>query len=418
MSVPLVRKVVRQDLEPTIGEIALMECFRHMTNHCIRIGLEFERENGVTPSMRKLSRLSYTHLKSYQCYAQYRLCAISRAAGILSSRKKSIKRGFATRSPFVSKRMIVSCYGFDIQDGHLVIHLGSRTSESIALNSHTLEVISNPLLRVCSFTLTEKSLCLCISKEVPKPNLSEVTGPIGVDRNLRNVTVGNEEAVTYYDVSKVSRIAENTRRIIASFKRDDRRVRQRLISKYGNRRQERIERILHLVSRDVVERAKAKRQVIVFEEIKGIRKLYRKGNLQVKSYRAQMNSWPFYEVKRQIEYKAAWEGVPTITLSRRETEGTTMDCPQCGERLQVPVRRDRRHYRQLWCERCERWRDRDLIAVLNISRRGWLRFDHSSKEGGAREAMRGNPGHEGEPVILRVDASKSRDVFTRDRTLC
>ncbi|MDA4115073.1 MAG: transposase [Thaumarchaeota archaeon] len=412
------RKVIRQDLEPTVDQIALMECFRQMTNHSIRIGLEFERKYGITPPMRELSRLSYAHLKSYQCYAQYRLCAISRAAGILSSRKKSIKRGFPTRSPFVSKRMIVSCYGFDIQDGHLVIHLVSGASESIALNSHTLDVISNPTVRVCSFTLTEKSLCLCISKEVPTPNLAEVRGAIGIDRNLRNVTVGNEEVVTYYDVSKAAKVAENTRRIIASFKRGDRRVRQGLISKYGNRRRERIERILHLVSRDIVERAKAKRQIIVFEEIKGIRNLYRKGNRQGKSYRAQMNSWPFYEVKRQIEYKAAWEGVPTITLSRRETRGTTMDCPQCGERLQVPVRGDRGRYRQLWCAYCERWRDRDLIAVLNISRRGWLRSDHSSKEGGARGAMRGNPEHAGEPVILRVDASKPRDVFTRGRTLC
>jgi hypothetical protein len=28
-----------------------------------------------------------------------------------------------------------------------------------------------------------------------------------------------------------------------------------------------------------------------------------------------MNSWPFHEIKRQIEYKAAWEGVPVITLT-------------------------------------------------------------------------------------------------------
>src|ERR1700730_14759679 len=96
-----------------------------------------------------------------------------------------------------------------------------------------------------------------------------------------------------------------------------------------------------------------------------------------------MNSWPFHQIKRQIEYKAAREGVPVITLTVGET-GTTMDCPRCGERLQVPIRGDTSLYRQLWCDFCDRWRDRDLIAVLNISRRRWLRFDHSStKDGGA-----------------------------------
>jgi putative transposase len=65
------------------------------------------------------------------------------------------------------------------------------------------------------------------------------------------------------------------------------------------------------------------------------------------------------------------------------------------------------HYRQLWCDTCKRWKDRDLIAVLNFSHRGWSRFDHSKGEAG--EAMKGNPRNEGiskEPVILRVDASK------------
>jgi hypothetical protein len=48
-----------------------------------------------------------------------------------------------------------------------------------------------------------------------------------------------------------------------------------------------------------------------------------------------------------------------------------------------------------------------VVAVLNISRRGWLRFDHSSrKEGEAKEAVKGNAEHDGEPLILRVDASK------------
>jgi putative transposase len=163
------------------------------------------------------------------------------------------------------------------------------------------------------------------------------------------------------------------------------------------------------VSKKVVEDAKARRQVIVFEDITGIRNLYGKGNGRRRSFRAKMNSWPFHEIKRQIQYKAAWEGVPVITLTRGETKGTTMDCPRCGERLQVPIRGDVQHHRQLWCEKCGRWRDRDVVAVMNISRRGRLRFDRSRRmEGEAREAMKGNAGHDGEPLILRVDASKLR----------
>ena len=59
--------------------------------------------------------------------------------------------------------------------------------------------------------------------------------------------------------------------------------------------------------------------------------------------------------------------------------------------------------RQLWCQKCEKWFDRDMVAVMNISRKGWLRFDHSKGEAG--EAMVQEPSKE--VVILRVDASKS-----------
>jgi putative transposase len=174
--------------------------------------------------------------------------------------------------------------------------------------------------------------------------------------------------------------------------------------KYGRRRNERVKQLIHRVTKDIVQNARTKKQVVVFEEIRGIRKLYRRGNGQGTNYRSKMNSWPFYEVKRQIEYKAAWEGVPVIVLSKSETKGTTMDCPRCGERLQWAARGDMEHYRQLWCEVCKRWIDRDLCAVLNISRRGWVRFAQSEK-GEAGEAMVQE--REGrDPLILKVDASK------------
>jgi len=335
----------------------------------------------------------------------YKLCAISKAAGILASRKKSIRRGFPTKTHYLSKPLLVSCYGFKMGEGSLLVPLGNHKSESIPLNAHTLAALSQPEgVQVRSFTLTEHSLSLCIAKEVEE--MQRVGGVVGIDRNLRNATVGNAELVTYYDVSKIVQIAETTRSIVRSFRRNDVRVRRQLARKYGQRRQERLRQILNLVSKRIVADAIRNGQAIAFEDIRGIRKLYRKGNGQGRSFRGRMNSWPFHELKRQVEYKAAWEGVPIITLSAKETRGTTMDCPQCGERLQAPVRGDRQHYRQLWCQRCGRWEDRDLVAVVNISRRAWPRFVHAQGKGGAGEAVKGNPDCRRQQAILRVDASK------------
>jgi putative transposase len=405
----LAKKSIKQRYQPSVELLSVIESFRQMTNDCIRAGLEFGKQNSsATPSRKRLSYLCYAQLrKSYGGYSQYAICAISRAAGMLSARRKSIMRGFRTKVPYVSKAALVSCYGFKIEDGCLIIHLDSERRESIPLNSHTRAFLSDSRLEIRSFTLTKESLSICVSKNVKEIENIRPEGTVGVDRNLGNLAVGNAEIVTYYDITKLIRVAEMTRSVVKSFKRVDRRIQKRIAGKYGRRRSYRTKQLLNKVSREVVKVAKHHSHAIVFEEIKGIRKLYRRGNKQGKSFRFKMNSWPFEEIKRQIEYKAAWEGVPVVTLTKSETRGTTMDCPRCGERLQVPIRGDGEHYRQLWCKVCEKWRDRDLVAVLNISRRGWLRFDHS--QGEAREAMKGNPTERDssqEPVILRVDASK------------
>ena len=380
-----------------------------MVNDCIRVGLKFERENHVTPSMKKLSLLCYGQLKRYEVYSAYRLTAMSKAAGILSARRKSMKRGFPTKTPYVSKPLLVSCYRVKIQDCKLKVQLGGERFDYISLNARTMRILSDPALRINSFILTNTSLSICVSKEIEAAQM-RVTDTVGIDRNLRNIAVGNYEKVTYYDMTKIVEIADNTRNIVASFKRDDARIRRLVSSKYGRRRTERTRRIIHGVTKRIVQEAKANKQAIVFEELRGIRNLYRRGNGQGRSFRGRMNSWPFHEVKRQVEYKAAWEGVPLVTLSRNHTRGTTMDCSRCGERLQSPARGDLRHHRQLWCDKCGRWMDRDLVAVLNISRRGRVRFARSSTEGGAEEAVRGNAEHDREPLILRVDASKLHDA--------
>jgi len=350
-----------------------MRDFRSMSNICIDIGL---RNDAST--LKRLSLLSYHELENFSGPSYYKLCAISKAAGILAARKKSLRRGHATKTPHMKALSLTSCYGFKITDGILRIPVGNKRFEGIQLTKRTNETISTPSVRVDSFTLTERSLSLSISKEIQE---LPVTGTVGVDRNLRNLTVGNEDGVTYYDLTKTGQIAEATRQIVGSFRRNDVKVRGRISGKYGGRRKRRIAQLLHKVSKDVVQNAKRNHTAIVFEEIRDIRYLYRKGNGQGRDYRGRMNGWSFGEVKRQIEYKAAWDGVPVITLTRAATRGTSVTCFQCGERLQE----NGQLKGKLWCSKCRTMFDRDEVAAVNIARRGRLRFDRSKGE--AAEAM-------------------------------
>src|SRR2546422_2390603 len=79
-----------------------------------------------------------------------------------------------------------------------------------------------------------------------------------------------------------------------------------------------------------------------------------------------MNGWSFNQAQQQLEYKARWIGLSVIRLSRRETRGSSMTCPRCGERLQS----DKRLERKLWCGKCRIVMDRDRVAAVILARRG------------------------------------------------
>src|SRR5437588_7131213 len=174
--------------------LRLLEGFRRMVNDSLRIGLV----NDVS-SLRKLSLLSYNQLAHHDSPSYYKLCAISRAAGILAARKKSVRRGFPTRPPYAVRQQLVSCYGFKIENGGLKIPVARGKRFSIHLTRHTLDVISQPGVKVRSFTPTRSRLSLCIARDVP---LLQCTSTVGVDRNLRNLTVGNDQQTRHYDLSK------------------------------------------------------------------------------------------------------------------------------------------------------------------------------------------------------------------------
>src|SRR6266487_1315178 len=377
-------KSVWQYYVPAADVLRLLDLFRRMVNDSLRIGLLND-----ALSLRKLSLLSYNQLARYDSPSCYKLCAISRAAGILAARNKSARRGFPTRTPYSVRPQLVSCYGFKIEDGGLEIPVSRGKRFSIPLTTHTLQVISQSGVKVRSFTLTQNRLSLCIARD---PAVIECASTVGVDRNLRNLTVGNDDQTRHYDLSSSVRIAGTTTRIVASFRRNDDRIRTRIASKYGERRTSRTSNLLHNATKTIVAVAVQRRTAIVLENIEGIRSLYRKGNGQGRKYRGRMNRWSFGEAQRQIEYKARWAGLPVIRLSRRETRGSSVTCPRCGERLQS----DKRLERKLWCGSCRIVMDRDMVAAINLARRGRVRFARSrppivEAQGGAVEAMKRNP---------------------------
>lgn len=379
-------KAVRQQFAPTTELYAMMEIFRQMVNECIGIGLD-----GNISTLGKFSSLHYKDLDTYNIQSKYKLTAMSQAMGRLAQRKRDINKGRNPKSPYVKKPYLVSCYGFKIEGMLLSIPIGNRDKSLVMLNDHTVSELNGIELR--SFTITPNSLSISIRKQVNEIDPKSV---IGIDRNLRNVTISTQQQPIMYKTGKLLSIKENTMHVIASFRRNDRRVKGKFYSQKKNRRSRRVQQFLHKISKDIVSRAVQSRSMIVLEDIKGIRKLYRKGNGQGNKFRRRLNSWSFYELQRQVQYKAAWKGIPVRFVDPRRTSQL---CPICGDGIQE----DRLQLRKLWCNNCKRSIDRDVAASMNIAYKGWSRFCHP--RGLAVDAMKGNVDTL-IPLILRVDGSK------------
>jgi putative transposase len=255
---------------------------------------------------------------------------------------------------------------------------------SVKLTNYTLEKIKDTKLG--NLIITENKLIISYSLRVA---YKKVVSFLGIDRNLNNVTTyDSQESCMTYDLSSAQRIITSYNIVKSKFRRNDLRIKKKIFQKYGELQKNRVHNILHRASKKIT----FQNSGIIMEDLKGIRKLYRKGNGQGKKYRRKMNSWSFYDLQRQIEYKARWLSLPVTYV---KASGTSSKCAICGSKL-VPE-----EHRSMFCPTCKSSIDRDVNAAHNILLRG----TRVVPDGAVGEAVMTEPG-KSQPVICRVDAVK------------
>jgi putative transposase len=375
-------KTVKQKYAPTPEILRLMKDFRKMVNEAIRLALT---EN-LTARF-AINKRTYHLFAIYPYISNFRITAANVACGIVSNYRKSLRKNKGIKKPYALQEFAKS-FGesIKIQGNNLRISITPKNFVYIPLSPHTLAVISGFTVR--SVTLTACTMSLAFSKETV---VTEPTGLIGLDRNLDNVTTANLNGkTTVYDLSKATEIKHRYREVKRHFRRNDARIKKQIFGKYGKLQRDRVNQILHQTSKVIVEDAKASNSGIVMENLTGIRRLYRKGNGQGKDYRARLNGWSFYELQRQIDYKALWAGVKVIYVHAAKTSSR---CAICGSKISECTQR------KVWCGNCMRLLDRDENAALNIVKKGLIGMpDGLASEAMVKESSKG--------VILLVDASQ------------
>ncbi|HEV2138480.1 MAG TPA: transposase [Nitrososphaerales archaeon] len=329
---------------------SLFEHFRLMCNDAIRIADKEKPRNRI-----KLVELAYGRLKQYGLHTHYILSACEVAYSVYKNKMRKCV-------PYI-KRAFLKLDNQSYQLNHLLLRIPTNPRNFVFLtlqgsNYHT-SFVDDPNLKRGSVTITERSVCISFTKVVPA---LRPFGYVGTDLNERNITVSatNGYEHQFTELGEVAEIKERYREIrakISTNTRRDRRICKKLLARYGRREERRTTQRIHKLTNEIVSYAKANRFGIKMERLKGIRKLYRKGNGQGKSFRGRMNTWVFGETQRQIDYKARWEGVPDLFVNPR---GTSSNCPDCGSHVV------RLADRKLYCSACEIIWDRDVLASRNI----------------------------------------------------
>lgn len=326
----------------------VFDYFRFCTNEAIRIGTQKQHTSRFS-----LHKDLYLKLRD-NFYAKYVHGSLECATSKLKQYRKAKRKKQDAKIPYIWKNMLkLDNQSYKIRDDCIKIPIRSKQYCVIKLASYVLEQLQNTKLG--SITITQNKLIISYSREIMQQKLSDF---VAIDRNLDNVTTfDSQNNLIVHDLQKATKIKEVYRSVKSRFKRNDVRIRKKIFTKYGVKEKNRVYQILHVVSKRIT----SENQGIIMEDIKGIRKLYKKGNSQGSKYRGRMNSWSFYELQRQIEYKARWLGLPVKYVN---ANGTSSRCAICGSKM-VPE-----EHRMLFCPCCNVAIDRDVNAAKNILARG------------------------------------------------
>lgn len=368
----------KDELEP------VFDYFRYCANEAIRIGIE-----------KNFSSKYHLHYQLYhklridsKFHSKYVYGALECAAARLKLYKKTLKKKHDAKKPYISRNhLIINNQSYKIEQDTIRVPTEPGKYLFIRLTRYVCEKIKGTKLG--NVVITDDKIILSYSKDITEKRPFNF---IGIDRNLNNVTAYDSKgSCIVYDLSKAQGITTSYGIVKSKFRRNDSRISKKIFQKYGRLQKNRIHNILHCASKKIT----SQNSGIIMEDIRGIRKMYRKGNGQGTKYRSKMNSWPFYEMQRQIEYKARWFGLPVNYV---RSGGTSSRCAVCGSKL-VPE-----EHRKMSCSFCNTSIDRDVNAARNILLRG----TRVVPDGITGEAVMTKSGSQ-EPVICRVDVVKSSD---------
>ena len=240
----------------------------------------------------------------------------------------------------------------------------STTSGRIRVSMTIGKYGQTPFERIrgqCDLIRKNKMFYLMVAVEVPEEPVFKQEDVIGVDMGIVNIAV--DSTGKYYSGDQINEVREHNADLRSRLQavgnnHKSRKSARRHLNKLSGKESRFARNTNHVISKEIVQKAKGTSSAIAIEDLSGIRTrtTVRKGNRYVH------NSWSFYQLRQFIEYKAKEVGIPVISVNPRNS---SRECPNCH----AISRKNRPERSRFRCISCGFEGEADFIASLNIRNR-------------------------------------------------
>jgi IS605 OrfB family transposase len=195
-------------------------------------------------------------------------------------------------------------------------------------------------------------LVVCV--DVPEPPEDDTKDFLGIDLGI--VNIASDNTGTQYSGSKLNSVRNRYFRIRKRLQKKGTKSAKRLLAKRKRKERRFANNTNHIISKQLVEKAKALGLGIALEDLKGIRDrvTVRKPNRRTHA------NWNFYDLRTKIAYKAQLAGVKVIFIDPRNTSRM---CSVCG----FISKKNRPNQSTFLCQACGYSCNADENASVNIA---------------------------------------------------
>lgn len=234
----------------------------------------------------------------------------------------------------------------------------------------------------CDLIRRNKQFYLMVAVEVPEEPLIEAKDIIGVDMGIENIAV--DSTGKYYSGDEIKDVRKHYSDLRSRLQSKGTKSAKRHLRKLSGKESRFVRNVNHVISKEIVQKAKGTSSAIAIENLNGIRMR----TTVKKGQRYIHNSWAFHQLRSFIEYKAMEAGIPVIVV---DPKNTSRECPVCHT-IDKRNRPERSRFR---CISCGFEGEADFVASLNIRNRAAVSqpivagaiFGHSTLPAASSEAL-------------------------------